>query len=113
MRLHFGERDRRGDGPLETAVMGACARHGAQAAALIRGAEGFGAKHRLRTDRFLSLSEDAPLVAVAVGETHVIEGLVDEVGEMAGEGLIVLEEVGAPGDGGHSERVKATIWGPR
>jgi len=113
LRFHFGERDRDGDGPLEAAVMDACARHGVRAAALMRGAEGFGAKHHLRTDRLLSLSEDAPLVAVAVGEAGPIEALADEVREMAGEGLMALETVGAPGDGAGSDRVKATVWGPR
>jgi PII-like signaling protein len=65
----------------------------------------------LRTDRLLSLSEDAPLVAVAVGDRALIEGLAVEVRGIASEGLVVLEEVGGvdtPGD-----RVKATIWGPR
>ena len=33
---------------------------------LLRGADGFGRKHHLRTDRLLTLSEDLPLVAVAV-----------------------------------------------
>ena len=113
LRFHFGERDRDGDGPLEAAVMDACARRGVWAAALTRGAEGFGAKHHLRTDRLLSLSEDTPLVAVAVGEADVIEALADEVREMAGEGLVVIETVGASGDGDGSDRVKATVWGPR
>lgn len=114
MRLHFGERDRNGGGPLEAAVMDACARRGVRAAALLRAVEGFGAKHRLRTDRILSLSEDAPLVAVAVGEREVVEGLADEVRGIAGEGLLVLEEVGELGTGGDAQDVvKATIWGPR
>ncbi|MBS1890615.1 MAG: DUF190 domain-containing protein [Actinobacteria bacterium] len=109
MRFHFGERDRDGDGPLEAAVMDACARAGVGAAASMRGAEGFGAKHRLRTDRLLSLSEDAPLVAVAVGDEEVVEALAEEVRAMAGEGLLVVEPAAAPA----SEVVKATIWGPR
>lgn len=113
LRLYFGERDRNGDGPLEDVVMDACARRGVEAAALLRGVEGFGAKHLLRTDRLLSLSEDQPLVAVAVGETEVIEGLVGELREVAGEGLLTLEEVGAPVDEGGRDVVKATIWGPR
>ncbi|MBS1887209.1 MAG: DUF190 domain-containing protein [Actinobacteria bacterium] len=123
MRFHFGERDRDGDGPLESAVMDACARRGVRAAALVRAVEGFGAKHRLRTDRLLSLSEDAPLVAVAVGEPGVVEGLVEEVRGIAAEGLIVVEGVedgegtggaaeGAIGDGG-PDLVKVTVWGPR
>jgi PII-like signaling protein len=129
LRLHFGERDRCGDGPLDAAVMDACVRHGVRAAALLRGVEGFGAKHRLRTDRLLSLSEDAPLVAVAVGEMDVVEALAEEIRGMAVEGLVVLEEVealdseavgdrgapvaGAPEDEGGGDVVKVTIWGPR
>jgi PII-like signaling protein len=138
LRFHFGERDRDGDGPLDAAVMDACERRGVRVAALLRGVEGFGAKHRLRTDRLLSLSEDAPLVAVAVGKRDVIEGLADEVREIADEGLIALEPVGAwdggarttgtttciageavapvvgaPVEEGRRDVVKATIWGPR
>lgn len=138
LRLYFGERDRDGDGPLEDAVLAACARRGVAAAALLRGVEGFGAKHLLRTERLLSLSEDAPLVAVAVGDDETIEALADEVRGIATEGLLTLEEVGvldggartastttspaeqavvpvvgAPVDEGGRDVVKATIWGPR
>jgi PII-like signaling protein len=108
LRVYFGERDRHGRGPLEDAVMAACARRGVEAAALLRGVEGFGAKHLLRTDRLLSLSEDAPLVAVAVGVAEVIEGLAEEVRGLASEGLMTLETTGTAAD-----LVKATIWGPR
>ena len=87
MRFHFGERDRDGDGPLDAAVMDACARRGVRVGALLRGVEGFGAKQRLRTDRLLSLSEDTPLVAVAVAGADVIDALADEVRQIAAEGL--------------------------
>jgi PII-like signaling protein len=102
LRFHFGERDRCDDGSLDAAVMDACARHGVRAAVLLRGVEGFGAKHRLRTDRLLSLSEDAPLVAVAVGESAVVEGLVEEVRGMATDGLLLIEGIEAM-DGGASK----------
>jgi PII-like signaling protein len=116
LRFHFGERDRCDDGPLDAAVMDACARRGVAAAALLRGVEGFGAKHQLRTDRMLSLSEDAPLVAVAVGATAEIEALAEEVRGMGSGGLIAVEEVEALVDAAErapDEMVKATIWGPR
>src|SRR6202012_3492355 len=115
MRFYFGERDRvaDGEGPLESAVMEACARRGVSAAALLRGVTGFGAKHEIRTDRLLTLSEDAPLVAIAVGEAEVVEALAAEVRGMGGEGLVVLEPVGATGEGAAGQVVKATIWGPR
>jgi PII-like signaling protein len=120
MRFHFGERDRDGDGPLEAASMDACARHEVRAAALMRGIAGFGAKHHLRTDRLLSLSEDPPLMAVAVGDAEVIEALAEEVRGLAGQGLMVLETT-TTGPAASSaaagpvvaEWVKVTIWGPR
>jgi PII-like signaling protein len=113
MRFHFGERDRDGDRPLDAAVMEACARRGVRAAALLRGVEGFGAKQRLRTDRLLSLSEDAPLVAAAVGDAEVVEGLADEVRGMAAGGLVVLERVEVLGgrDGAHGRHGGVRITG--
>lgn len=123
LRLYFGERDRDGGRPLESAVMDACERAGVWAAALLRGVEGFGAKHRERTDRLLSLSEDAPLVAVAVGESGRVEGLAEELREVAAEGLLTLAPTGSatssaavvadPVGGTPGELVRATIWGDR
>jgi PII-like signaling protein len=137
MRFYFGERDRDGDGPLDAAVMAACARHGVSAAALLRAVEGFGAKQRMRTDRMLTLSEDPPLVAVAVGEPAAIEDLAAEIHGIAHDGLLALNEVATPDgvrssprvaresanapDGGSAsegsaspeDEVRVTIWGPR
>jgi PII-like signaling protein len=113
MRLYFGERDRDGDGPLDAAVMSACARRGVHAAVLMRGVEGFGAKHRLRTDRLLSLSEDAPLIAMGVGDDDVVDALVEDVKKLASEGLLVVEALDSSASSTADELVKATIWGPR
>jgi PII-like signaling protein len=131
LRFYFGERDRDGGGPLDAAVMAACARHRVSAAVLLRAVEGFGAKQRMRTDRMLTLSEDPPLVAVAVGEPTVIEGLADEIRGIAHDGLLALNQVttpdrvrsspriaresaNAPEEGGApGDEVRVTIWGPR
>ena len=75
LRFYFGERDRAGDRPLDVAVMEACERAGVRAAVLLRGIAGFGAGARVRSDRLLTLSEDAPLVVVAVGDARDVEGL--------------------------------------
>ena len=45
----------------------------------MRGVEGFGAKQHLRTDRLLTLSEDLPLVSVAVDTRARIEAALAEV----------------------------------
>lgn len=113
MRFYFGERDRDGDGPLEAAVMDACGRHGVRAAALLRAVEGFGAKHQMRTERILSLSEDPPLVAVAVGDPERVEALAAAVESIAGEGLVALEPVRVWERDGSGAEVRATVWGPR
>ena len=44
-----------------------------QTSLVLRGVAGFGVKHHLRTDRLLTLSEDLPLVAVAVDTRARIE----------------------------------------
>ncbi len=132
LRFYFGERDRCGDGPLEAHVMAVCARHGVRGAALLRAVEGFGAKHQMRTERMLSLSEDPPLVTVAVGEPTAIDALAAELTEIAGEGLLTVNEVTAPdrvrrkgriapqsanslseGSAASGTDVRATVWGPR
>jgi PII-like signaling protein len=114
LRFYFGERDRCGDGPLDVAVMNACARHGVSAAALLRAVEGFGAKHQMRTDRMLTLSEDPPLVAVAVGESDRVEALAEEIRGIADDGLLAVNQVTTP-DCPHApgDEVRVTIWGPR
>jgi PII-like signaling protein len=130
LRFYFGERDRCGDGPLDAAVMAACARHGVSAAVLLRAVEGFGAKQRMRTDRLLTLSEDPPLVAVAVGERGRVEALAGEIRGIAHDGLLALnrvetpdrvrsspriarESANAPGEEAPGGEVRVTIWGPR
>jgi PII-like signaling protein len=46
---------------------------------VMRGVEGFGAKHAIRTDRLLSLSEDLPMVAVAVDRRARVEQALADV----------------------------------
>jgi PII-like signaling protein len=91
LTTYFGERDRAGGGFLADALMDCYARHELQTSLILRGIAGFGTKHRLRTDRLLSLSEDLPLVSVAVDTRERIEAAVPEVVERSGEGLITLE----------------------
>jgi PII-like signaling protein len=91
LTTYFGERDRAGDRFLADALMDCYARHGFQTSLILRGIEGFGAKHQLHTDRLLTLSEDLPVVSVAVDERRRIEAAVPEVVALSGDGLITLE----------------------
>ena len=91
LTVYFGESDRVGGRLLSDALLDVFERHGIHAAVLMRAVEGFGIDHALRTDRFLTLSEDLPLVAVAVDERRLIEPLLPEVTELVGSGLVTLE----------------------
>jgi PII-like signaling protein len=91
LTVYFGESDRVENDLLSNALVHCFERNALHAAVLMRAVEGFGMKQKLRTDRFLSLSEDLPLVAVAVDERARIEAVLDEVTELVGDGLVTLE----------------------
>jgi PII-like signaling protein len=91
--VHAGEADRAGDGFLADAVLDRFEAAGLDAAVLLRGAAGFGAEHRLRTDRLLTLSEDLPIVAIGIGERGRIDGLAGPVRSLMPAGLVTVEPV--------------------
>ncbi len=87
LTTYFGERDRH----VADALLALYARHEVEASLLLRGAMGFGAKHHLRTDTLLTLSEDLPMVSVAVDTRERIAALMDEVGALQHGGLVTVE----------------------
>ena len=91
LTVYFGESDRVEGRLLSDELLDLFERRELQAAVLGRAVEGFGIKQTLRTDRFLSLSEDLPLVAVAVDERKQIEALLPQVQTLVAGGLITLE----------------------
>lgn len=123
LTVYLGERDRApGGGPLGEALIELFARHRIRTSCLLRGVEGFGAHHRLQTTRLLTLSEDLPLVAVAVDVPVAIETLLPEVAALRQGGLATLERVALLGGdglpaaglaplppGGPGEMVRATL----
>ena len=91
LTIYFGERDRAGGGFLADALLDLFGRERLATSVLLRGAEGFGAKQNLQTQRLLTLSEDLPVVAVAVDARERIERLLPEVTSLTGDGLVTLE----------------------
>ena len=116
---YFGERQRTADNCFAAdALLDLYGRHGIATSILLRGAEGFGARQHLRTDRSLSLSEDLPLTAVAVDTRSRIEGLLDPTVDLLRSGLVTLErarlltgdlETVVPGGAPHEE-TKLTVY---
>ena len=88
---YFGERQRTGDAFTADALLTLFGRREIAASILLRGTEGFGLKHHTRTDRSLTLSEDLPLVAVAVDTRTRIEAVLGEASRLTSSGLVTLE----------------------
>lgn len=91
LTTYFGERDRAGGGFLADALVDVYERHAFQTSVVLRGVEGFGVKHHLQTARLLTLSEDLPIVSVAVDTRPRIEAALDQVIGVMGDGLVTLE----------------------
>lgn len=91
LTLYFGERDRIAGRFLADVLIDVYERHALCTSILLRGVEGFGIKQHLHTQRILTLSEDLPLVSVAVDSRENITAAVPEIEGMMREGLITLE----------------------
>jgi PII-like signaling protein len=91
LTTYFGERDRVGGRFLADAFIDIYARHELQTSLVMRGVEGFGLKHHVHSARLLTLSEDLPLVTVAVDARLRIEAALREVNDLSFDGLVTLE----------------------
>jgi PII-like signaling protein len=115
---YFGERQRAGGKFAADALLDLYGRHEIATSILVRGTEGFGAKQRLRTDRSLSLSDDLPLIAIAVDARSRVEAVFDEARRLTGTGLVTLERARLlAGDitpmvlpGGPDDATKLTVY---
>lgn len=91
LSVYFGERSRSHGRLISDELLDLYERRRVRLSIVLRGAQGFGAKHRLRTDRLLTLSEDLPVLAIAVDEREPIETLAGEAADLLDAGLITLE----------------------
>jgi PII-like signaling protein len=91
LTTYFGERRRTGQVLLADAQLDLFGRRGIATSVLLRGAEGFGLRHHVRTDQLLTLSEDLPVVSVAVDTRPRIEALLDDLRGIEHRGLMTVE----------------------
>jgi len=118
LTVYHGEHERAGSELLCDALNRIYERHALPTAILLRGVEGFGLRHTLHTQRLLTLSEDLPVVSIAVGARDAIEELLPEVSELVGKGLVTVEraqlltrDLGAPELDEHlHEETKLTVY---
>lgn len=104
LTTYFGERDRTPHGLLADQLHAIYAEHALSTSIMLRGAEGFGRVHRLHTDRLLTLSEDLPVISVAVDASERIEPVLGRVLELARKGLVTLERARVLDEGSAGRR---------
>lgn len=91
LTTYFGERDRTEHRLVADELLDLYDAHQVETSVLLRGVSGFGLKHHLHTDQLLSLSEDLPLVSVAVDSRERIDALLPAVLAIQRRGLLTLE----------------------
>lgn len=92
MRVFIGENDKYHGRPLYEALIERFRGKGLAGATVLRGIAGFGASSKMHTDKVLRLSVDLPLIIEVVETDDVIQGILPDLSEMIGGGLITLEK---------------------
>ncbi|MHB8945667.1 MAG: DUF190 domain-containing protein [Bacillota bacterium] len=93
LRIYIGESYQYKGRPLHQAIVEMLKAEGLAGATVMRGVEGFGANSRIHTANVLRLSEDLPVVVVAVDSQEYIERVLPRLSEMVTEGLITIHDV--------------------
>src|SRR5213080_2128718 len=92
MRVFIGESDKYHGKPLYEALLERFRSKGLAGATVLRGVAGFGASSKMHTDKVLRLSIDLPIIIEIVETEEAIQGILPDLSEMIGGGLITLEK---------------------
>ncbi|HYL67691.1 MAG TPA: DUF190 domain-containing protein [Candidatus Limnocylindria bacterium] len=93
MRIHIGESDRWHGKPLYQAIVELLRREKFSGVTVLRGVGGYGSSSVYHTEKILRLSQDLPIVVEVVESNERIEGILPQLDEMIGGGLVTLEKV--------------------
>jgi PII-like signaling protein len=91
LSTYMAERRRTREGFVSDVLLRLYEQHRIASSVVLRGIGGFGTGRHLRTDASLTLSEDPPVVIVAVDTRQRIEALLDPVLAIKQRGLVTLE----------------------
>jgi len=91
LSVYLAERRRTSEGFVSEVLLGLYEQHSIASSIVLRGIGGFGTGRHLRTDESLTLSEDPPVVIVAVDSKKTIDAVFDPVLAIKQRGLVTLE----------------------
>ena len=93
MRIFVGEGDKWHGKPLYQALVECLRANDIAGVTVYRGIMGYGSDRRLRKNKPMGFSQDAPVVLSAVDTEEKVRGFMPLLDEMIGEGLVVLSDV--------------------
>ena len=100
VQVFVGEADHAGHRPRWLAILEHLRREGAAGATVTRGVAGFGVHSRIHTASILDLSADLPMVVTWIDAPDAVERLLPAVLDLAGSGIVTVENVEVVGDAG-------------
>ncbi|MHB8460272.1 MAG: DUF190 domain-containing protein [Candidatus Limnocylindrales bacterium] len=100
VQVFVGEADQAGRIPRYEAILEYLRREGAAGATVVRGVAGFGVNSKIHTAAILRLSMDLPMILTWVDAPGRVERLLPGLVELAGSGVVTVEEVGVAAYGG-------------
>jgi CBS-domain-containing membrane protein/PII-like signaling protein len=102
VQVFLGEDDLLEGRPRHELVLEYLRREGAAGATIIRGSAGFGDNSRVKSASVLRFSSDLPVILVWVDAPERVERLLPGVVELAGAGVVTVDDVQIAGYGGRS-----------
>lgn len=100
VQVFLGETEQVGRSPRYQAILEYLRREGAAGATVVRGIAGFGANSKIKTAAILRLSLDLPVVVTWIDAPERVERLLPGVRDLAGSGIVTVEELGIVAYGG-------------
>jgi PII-like signaling protein len=98
LTVYFGERQRVDGRFYADELLDLFGEYELATSILLRGIGGFGLRHHLRSDQFLSMSEDPSVIAVAVDRRERIDAVLARLLQVKRRGLLTLERARLVGD---------------
>lgn len=93
LAIYVGDSDRHDHRPLYHAIIELLRQEGIAGATVLHGIEGYGTARHIHTAKILDLSQDLPIVIIAIDRTEKIEAVFPKVEAMVRHGLVTLERV--------------------
>jgi CBS domain-containing protein len=93
VQVFCGETEQVGHVPRYQALMEYLRSEGAAGATVVRGIAGFGANSKIKTANVLRLSLDLPVILTWIDDPRRVERLLPGLRELAGSGVVTLDEV--------------------